>query len=170
MDKARFESVAEKYLDSVYRAAVNYCKNTDDAADAVQNAFFKLMTTNTVFEDDEHIHRWLIRVAVNECKGFWRSFWHRNVISLDALHEENENDPVFCQQDNHETVSAAKIWDAVTALPSKYSIVLHLHYHEGYTVEGIAEILGLTPSNVLVRLHRGREKLKTEFEKGDFYE
>ena len=54
MDRAWFESVAEKYLDSVYRAAVNYCKNADDAADAVQNAFFKLMTTNTVFEDDEH--------------------------------------------------------------------------------------------------------------------
>ena len=170
MDRARFESVAEKYLDSVYRAAVNYCKNADDAADAVQNAFFKLMTTDKVFEDDEHVHRWLIRVTINECKGFWRSFWRRNVISLDALHDENENNPVFCQTDDHGSISLAEIWNAVTALPAKYSIVLHLHYHEGYTVEEIAEILGLTPSNVLIRLHRGRTKLKDVFAKGDFYE
>ena len=37
-------------------------------------------------------------------------------------------------------------------------------------VEEIAEILKLTPSNVLVRLHRGRSKLKEVLAKGAFYE
>ena len=89
MDKDNLEAIAGRYLDSVYRVAVNYCKNTENAADAVQNAFLKLMTTDTAFADDEHVHRWLLRVTINECKGFWRSFWHRNVVSLDALCEES---------------------------------------------------------------------------------
>ena len=170
MDKADLRAIADKYMDSVYRIAVNYCKNADDAADAVQNAFLKLLTTRTVFENDEHVHRWLIRVTINECKGFWRSFWHRNVISLDAMHEANENDPAFFKTDYTEENPACEIWNAVTRLPAKYSIILHLHYHEGYTVEEIAEILKLTPSNVLVRLHRGRNRLKEVLAKGGFYE
>ena len=171
MDKADIESIADRYLDSIYRIAVNYCKNTDDAGDAVQNAFLKLINTDTVFTDDEHVHRWLIRVVVNECKGFWRSFWRRNVISLDAMHEANENDPVFCMVENDGSDIKKEIWNAVTNLPPKYSIVLHLHYHEGYTVEEIAEILGLKPSNVKIRLHRGRTKLKEVFaKKGVAYE
>ena len=114
MDKADLRAIADKYMDSVYRIAVNYCKNADDAADAVQNAFLKT--------------------------------------------DDIEENP------------ACEIWNAVTRLPAKYSIILHLHYHEGYTVEEIAEILKLTPSNVLVRLHRGRNKLKEVLAKGGFYE
>lgn len=165
MDRARFEAVAEKYLDSVYRTAVNYCKDADDAADAVQNAFLKLLNSDTAFIDDEHVHRWLIRVTINECKMFWRSYWYRNVESLDAMHEANENNPVFCMNDNDSSDFKNEIWNAVNSLPSKYSVILHLHYHEEYSVEEIAGMLGLTPYNVLVRLHRGRKKLRVFLEK-----
>ena len=99
MDKDNLEAIAGRYLDSVYRVAVNYCKNTENAADAVQNAFLKLMTTDTAFADDEHMHRWLLRVTINECKGFWRSFWHRNVVSLDALCEESGRQPIQREPD-----------------------------------------------------------------------
>ena len=67
MKKADVEAIADRYLNSVYRVAVNYCKNADDASDAVQNAFLKLLNTDMVFNDDEHVHRWLIRVTINEC-------------------------------------------------------------------------------------------------------
>ena len=39
MDKADLNAIADKYMDSVYRVAINYCKNADDAADAVQNEY-----------------------------------------------------------------------------------------------------------------------------------
>ena len=45
MNSAAVEIVAKKYLDSVYRVAINYSKNVQDASDAVQNAFLKLLKT-----------------------------------------------------------------------------------------------------------------------------
>ncbi len=45
-------------------------------------------------------------------------------------------------------------------LPEKYRIVIHLFYYEDYSVKEIGEILRLTPSNVKVRLTRGREALR----------
>ncbi|MCR5206572.1 MAG: sigma-70 family RNA polymerase sigma factor [Lachnospiraceae bacterium] len=168
MDKAKVESIAVKYLDSIYHIAVNYCKNAEDAADAVQNAFLKLLTADMVFNDDEHIHRWLIRVTINECKKVWRSFWHRNIGSLEALYETNENDPILLQADDGQAEVKREMAEAVLHMPPKYSTVLHLHYYDGYTVDEIADLLGLTPSNVAVRLHRGRQKLKETLRKGDY--
>lgn len=74
MDSAEYIRIAEKYTDIVYRAAISYCKNKTDAEDAVQNTFMKLLGTDTQFSDEEHIRKWLIRVAVNECRNVWKSF------------------------------------------------------------------------------------------------
>ena len=45
-------------------------------------------------------------------------------------------------------------------MPEKYRLVIHLFYYEDYTVAEIGRILGLTESNVKVRLSRGRQLLK----------
>lgn len=90
MDTETVEKVAQKYLDSLYRLAITYCRNSEDAEDAVQNAFLKLMKSDMVFTDDEHIHRWLCKVTINECKSFWRSFSRHPQISLEeSIQDEN---------------------------------------------------------------------------------
>jgi RNA polymerase sigma-70 factor (ECF subfamily) len=45
-------------------------------------------------------------------------------------------------------------------LPEKYRIVIHLFYYEDYSVNEIVDILKITPSNVKVRLSRGRLSLR----------
>ena len=47
----------------------SYCKNRCDAEDVVQNVFLKLLKNEPKFNDKEHLKKWLIRVAANECTG-----------------------------------------------------------------------------------------------------
>ena len=166
MDKATITTIADRHLDAVYRIVVSYCRNAEDASDAVQNAFLKLMTTDTTFKDDDHIRKWLIRVAINECRNFWHSFWRKNVVSLDELYEGNENDPVFSADDS--SADARGVYEAVLKLPDRYRTVVQLYYCENYSVDEIADILQISPSNVQTRLYRGRKKLKDILEKGAF--
>lgn len=154
MDSEEYIRIAEKYTDTVYRAALSYCKNKTDAEDAVQNAFVKLLRTDTQFSDEEHVRKWLIRVTVNECKNVWKSFWHRNIISFDEL----EKEPEYTEPDKQEILSE------IMKLPAKYSIVIHLYYYEGYSVKEIAQILSISESNVQIRLMRARNKLKEMLE------
>lgn len=154
MDSEEYIRIAEKYTDTVYRAALSCCKNKPDAEDAVQNTFVKLLRTDTQFSDEEHIRKWLIRVAVNECKNVWKSFWHRNIISFDEL----EKEPEYTEPDKQELLSE------IMKLPAKYSIVIHLYYYEGYNVKEIAQILSISESNVQIRLLRARNKLKEMLE------
>lgn len=152
MEDAEFQRIAEKYTDIVYRTALSYCNSKSDAEDAVQNAFFKLLRANIVFNNDEHIRRWLIKVVINECKMLWRSFWRKNVISFEELNHE----PEYVEMEHKE------IFYEIMKLPQKYRTVLHLYYYEGFNCNEIANILGITTTSVQTRLMRARNKLKEQ--------
>lgn len=149
-----YETVVNQNIDIVYRTALSYCKNTYDAEEVVQNTFAKFLQTDTTFQDETHIRKWLVRVAVNECKNMWKSFWRKNVSSIDDLNFEPE----------YKEKESKKLLDEVFKLPPKYRIVIHLYYYEGYSVKEIASLLNISISNVQIRLMRARNKLKNQIE------
>lgn len=155
MDSTDYHRIVDRYLDDVYRTVLSCCKNKENAEDAVQNAFLKLLKAkDTEFTDEEHIKRWLIRVALNECKNIWKSFWQRNKISFDDLDTEP-----FYRDETHE-----ELLHTLSKLSQNYRAVIHLYYYGGYSVREIAEILRISESNVQVRLKRARDKIKVLLE------
>lgn len=160
MNGIEYERIADLYLDTVYRVALNGCQNPYDAEDVVQNTFLKLLRYNGTFENDEHIRKWLIRVTVNECNSIWRSFWRRNVSSLEELNAE----PVFS------TPETSELFYAVAKLPKKYREVIHLYYYEEYNIKEISQILSVSETAVQTRLMRARNKLKQQLREAWLYE
>lgn len=150
MDTKEYERIANQYLDCVYRVAVNGCKNSADAEDVVQNTFIKLWKRQEQFEDEDHVRRWLIRVAVNECNSLWRTPWKKHTAYLEELTQE----PVFS------TPEKSSLYYAVRELPVKYRQIVHLYYFEDYSVKEIAQIMKLSETAVQTRLLRARQKLK----------
>lgn len=150
LTEQEFTEAAERYLDMVYRIALNWFKNPADAEDAAQNVMLRLWRTDTAFGGPEHLRRWLARVAVNECKRISLHPWRSRTVPLEEAAE-----PVFEDQPKRE------LYEAVMALAAKYRLPLYLYYYEGYSVNEVGELLGLKPSTVQTRLARGREKLKT---------
>ncbi|MCD7821511.1 MAG: RNA polymerase sigma factor [Clostridiales bacterium] len=150
-----YEEVVRQNLDTVYRAALVCCKNPADAEDVVQATFEKLLRSNTVFVNDDHLRRWLVRVAVNEGRNLWKSFWRRNGSSLEELGMEP----------SAPEVRHPALLEEVLALPVQYRTVLHLYYYEGYSTREIAHLLHLSEANVRTRLKRGRDRLRRQLEK-----
>lgn len=89
---------------------------------------------------------------MNRAKDMNRSFWRRNTCG--EYSEELENTPVF------ENEEESDLFDAVMELPEKYRIVIHLFYYEDMEIKEISKVLGISESNVKVRLSRGRKMLK----------
>ena len=85
MDENRYADLVDKYANNVYKIAVSYCNNRSDAEDIVQNVFIKLFKSKQQFKDDEHIKRWLIRVAVNESKKYEYIFLAKAYCSIGGL-------------------------------------------------------------------------------------
>lgn len=150
MDRTEYIRLANEYLDTVLRVAINSCKSLADAEDITQEVFLKLLNRNESFENDDHARKWLIRVTVNTAHDLWRSSWHQRIVPLEELPEE----PVFSTEDRSE------LFLAVQDLPVKLRQVIYLFYYEDYSTAEIAEILGIKEGAVRTRLLRARHRLK----------
>ena len=150
-----YAQVVEKYMDRVYRAALSACKNPSDAQDVVQNTFLKLLYVKRAFRDEEHLRRWLLRVAVNECNSLFRLSFRKRSVPLEEAGE------IAAEPFDEEQ---AALYEAVLKLPAKYRTPIHLYYYEGYSAKEIAEILHIRENVVSIRLFRAREKLREMLE------
>ena len=154
MESEKYIEAVERYAGSVYCIAVNYCKNQCDAEDVVQNTFLKLLQYNGKFNDEEHVRKWLFRVAINEAKNMCTSFWKKRVIPLEESAKVSEI--------QFETSDQENLYDAVMSLGEKYRIVVHLYYYEGYSIKEISEIMKIKETTIQTRLMRARAELKNK--------
>ena len=77
LTKEEYTCLARKYMDTVFRVAMNYLKNKTDADDVTQNVLLKFYKSDVDFESEEHVKHWFIRVTLNECKNFLRFPWQK---------------------------------------------------------------------------------------------
>ena len=147
--KDDFEILTEKYADTVTRICFLNLENRADAEDAWQNVFLKLWKSKNMWHKPEaELHKWLITVALNECRDIKRRLFHRSHFDIDELNVE------YTEDFDKEVITAVK------ELPEKYSRVIYLYYFEGYDVREISSILSANENTVKSRLKRGREMLK----------
>ena len=151
MTDSQFEKAVETYGDTIFRVAYSYLKNRSDAEDVMQETLLKLYQEDGRFESEEHRKRWLIRVAVNQCRDELKRS-RRTELPLEAA------GPLAL------TPEERGVLEQVAALPEKLRTVIHLHYYEGYSVREIAEVLGVTVSAVKMRMKRGRDALRERLE------
>lgn len=152
MTENELERYVRKYYKSVCTAAFCYLKNTSDADDVAQEVFLKLYTSGNSFESEEHIKAWLLRCAVNKSADLLRSHWYRYSLPLESAMNKEYRDS-YSEDDD-------MLLKMLGKLKPKIRIALYMHYYEGYSVEELAKILGISASSVRSRLMRGRKQLR----------
>jgi len=147
----RIDEMFEKHADTVYRVALSQTNQQADAEDVFQEVFVKLFATDTVFQSDEHIKAWLIRVTINKCRDLHKSAWNKKTVELtpeltDVAHESIDMD------------------HALARLPLHYRSVIHLFYFEDMSIAQIAKTLQANENTVKTWLSRARKLLKVDLE------
>ena len=107
-----------------------------DSEDAVQEAFFRIAKNMDKVKD----------IASTETKNFVAIITKREAMKIYDKKHNSEN-----------LVNEVK--NAIEQLPYKFSSLLTLKYVLGYSGKEIAEITGLTETNVRQQLMCGRKKL-----------
>ena len=146
MCQRELERYISLYRLTVFRVALNYVKNYEDAEDISQDAFVKLYACDDSFAADENVKAWLIRVTINLSKNLLKKSLRRGAELPADIHCEDGGD--------------IALRDCVQRLKPEYSGVIYLFYYEGYSVKEIAKLCGLTSAAVRTRLCRGRDRLR----------
>jgi len=140
------------------------------AEDVVQESFVKAYEGSAGFEGRSNLESWLHRITVNTALSKLRQ--------LKRLAEQpiDENLPEFDRFDcrielpwsrlaSVEEVMESddtrrRVYETIGELPDSYRVVLWLRDIEEYDTSEVATLLGISKSNVKVRLHRARAALK----------
>lgn len=140
----------ELYSDTVRKICMLHLKNDSDTEDIFQTVFMKYILYSGSFESEEHEKAWLIRVTINACKDYLKSFFRSRTVSFDEIGEIAGEMPE----------DYSEVLEAVLSLPKKYKDVVYLHFYEQYSAVEIGRILGKNVNTVYTHLARAKEMLK----------
>ena len=84
-DVERFAELVRRYQRAVFKLAYSWIGNRDDAMELTQNAFVNAYRYLASFRRGSTFGTWLYRIALNECKDFYKHAAARpRTISTDA--------------------------------------------------------------------------------------
>lgn len=167
-NKELFEILLRRHNQTLFRAVRSYLKDEDSAMDTMQDTYLKAFEKLDQFQGKSSFATWLVRIGINESLLRLRKS-KRNLTFLSDITMEAKN--LFKRSDNNNMSPEKKIIQketremiehAVDQLPEPYRIVYMLREIEDMDLEEIAECLGITYSNVKVRLYRAKSMLKKE--------
>ena len=165
-DEAAFESLVRLYEKRVFALAVRMCGNSEDAAEAAQEAFLAAWQGLRFFRGDSSFSTWLYRLTSNACVDLLRREGrHRSVAgpSLDDDGELNRDVPDTApspQEEAERRELRAQIEEGLRALSPEHRQVLILREIHQRTYDEIAEICSLDLGTVKSRISRGRKQLR----------
>ncbi|MBR6772090.1 MAG: sigma-70 family RNA polymerase sigma factor [Clostridia bacterium] len=145
------------FSDAVYRLALSYTGNREDAEDVCQEVFFRLFRKKPKLSSKEHCRNWLFKVTANCAKTLLTSAHRRHGAPLDSAAEQGGED----------TYDDGVVYSAVMSLPAKQRLCIHLFYYEELSINDISRVTGLGVNTVKSHLQRARLKLK-DLLKGEF--
>ena len=151
-DTAAQEELVSLLAPMVFRLASRFFRSREDVEDLAQDAFARFFAKIDQVRPDENVPGWVSRVTVNVCYDRLRKLRREKaaVEGLGAL----PTAPNRPEHDSYENVRAA-----VAGLDPKWRIPLMLKEVEELSIKEISGMVGISQSNVKIRLYRARKKL-----------
>ena len=156
-----FETLYSMYATDVLRVAYYYLGDRQKAEDVTQDAFVRLLINKPKL-DPGHEKAWLLKVALNKCRDYWRGSWYKKVILGHPAFE------LFPAPDEIDKATEMRsLAEAVNHLPGEFKEVVILYYYQGFGINEISEILDIAEGTVSSRLSRARKRLEKEMKEGE---
>lgn len=168
-DFEAFERLAVRLQGRVYGVAYRILGSSQDAEDVVQQTFLSLIENMDTFRGESAVANWVLRIATNFALKVLRKRRGLPTIPLDEGDESYAGVPhpkyIAAWREPPDAIAERAetrglLDRAIGELGDKLRVVFVLRDIEGLSTEETAEALGLSPSNVKVRLLRARMQLR----------
>ncbi len=167
-DHDAFEALYRAHHPQIHSIVSRRVRDGDDARDLVQTVFIRALRNLPKFRADAAFSTWLVRIAINTCNSYARSWWMRRV-SLDQMEDPESTlqeklqwpgegpEDSLCRREDRAIVRSR-----IRALPHRYRQPMWMRHVEDLPYAKIANRLGLAMGTVKTQLHRGFQTLKAD--------
>lgn len=170
-DFAALESLLVKYERQIYTLSRRIVAQHQDAEEVTQQTFLSVLEHLGEFRGASQFRTWLLRIATNHALALLRKRAVRTSNSLDERSSEDtygdvphpqyiavwreSPEEIAVRRETRELVDAA-----LEGLTEKHRVVFVLRDIEEFSTRETADLLGITPEAVKVRLLRARLMLR----------
>ena len=162
-DLAAFNQLVEAYQDLLHSLVVRMVPDPDQAADAVQEAFFSAYRNLDRYRGPS-FRGWLTRIAVNAAMDLQRARRRRPAQPNPELEDESWQPPAGDESDPERLALTGErgrvLAAAMAAITADQRAAIVLYDVEGYDYAEIATMTGVSLGTVKSRIHRGRLALR----------
>lgn len=157
----RFVQLLEEHKRMLYKIASAYCADAEDRRDLVQEMVIQLWRSFPRYDDRLKFSTWMYRIGMNVAISFLRSEGRRGRDTV-ALEQVDVIDSAAADRVLGEAGDDVRLLQRLVARLDEMSRALIVLYLEGYSHAEIAEILGISVTNVGTRISRIRNRLREE--------
>jgi RNA polymerase sigma factor (sigma-70 family) len=158
-ENERFVQLLEEHKRILYKIASTYCTDTEDRRDIVQEIVIQLWRSFPQYDDQFKFSTWMYRIGMNVAISFLRSEIRRSQKTVTLEHVEIID---FAAADRvmGEMGDDIHLLQRLVSQLDEMSRGLVVLYLEGYSHVEIAEILGISVTNVGTRISRIRNRFR----------
>ena len=160
-----FKLLIKKYEANVFRTAIGFVHNKQDAEEITQDVFVKVYQSLSSFNNKAAFSTWLYRITVNSSlnylrkkkrKGFWVS-----LSELVQLPSKDKQPETIITERSEQTI----IQQALDSLPGKQRQAFVLSKYEELPQRQVADIMQISEGAVEQLIQRAKNNLKNKLEK-----
>jgi len=159
-DPDAFGQLVRRHRDRLWAVAIGTLRDSEEAADALQDALVSAFRRADTFRGDAAVTTWLHRIVVNACLDRAR---RRSVRRAEPLPEDDDQLPPTTtdsvESSAEDGARRQAVLEALRQLPVEQRAALVLVDMEGYSVAEAADVLDCPPGTVKSRCSRGRARL-----------
>ena len=153
-----FEGIIEQHKGILFKVARAYCPDEEDRQDLIQEMMIQIWQSVHKYNDQYKITTWLYRISLNVAISYYRKNSTRTKKFTD-LNEQMMEIPVEDKSENEKQLNLLEQFISELKEIDKALMILYL---EDKSHTEIAEILGMSVSNVGTKIGRIKVKLKTQ--------
>jgi len=188
-DEGAFDELVTQHHSALIRMAMGYVADREVAEEVVQDTWMAVINSLDQFEGRSSLRTWICGILIHKAKDRGvREKRHTTFSAFESYDDDNDEavDPSRFQQSgewaghwafppqpwddqtpekllaNQQAVNAMQ--RAIEVLPATLKEVLLLRDVEGVDAKEVCELLKITETNLYVRLHRARERVRVAVE------
>ena len=153
-NKKTFETIYSQHHPMVLQMCLGYTKGDRDTAnDLSQEVFISVWKNLEKYRGASSYKTWIYRITVNTCLQYIKKEKASPILNEDIR-------PTIADTDETANDDIQKLYEAIGQL-KKIDRLIIMMVLENQDYDTISEIIGIKPTNVRVKIHRIKKRLKT---------
>jgi RNA polymerase sigma-70 factor (ECF subfamily) len=163
-NKKAFDTIYNGFSNAMYSICLRYTKNTDEAADILQDAFIKIYENRKKFKPEFELASWIKRIVINTAIDHYNKNKKLILIEDDSYFEIESEDDI-----NTESIEDIKtnLIKVLQNLPEGYRTIFNLYVIDNLTHQEISQFLNISINTSKSQLSRARKMLKIQLKENN---